>query len=233
MQTKYLLEISVETLEAALAAERGGADRIELCADLSVGGVTPSVKLIGTVREQLQIPVFVMIRPRGGDFVYSDAEFAAMKSAIASAKKLRMDGVVLGILGQDRRVDVHRTGELIELARPLPTTFHRALDESADIRQGLKNVIQTGAERILTSGGAKTAPEGAGTLAELVAAARDCVTIVPGAGINASNIARLAEQTGAREFHSGLSCALPYANRDYGEFEVEVRKLAEGLAKLP
>jgi copper homeostasis protein len=233
MQTEYLLEISVETLEAALAAERGGADRIELCADLSVGGVTPSVKLIGTVREQLQIPVFVMIRPRGGDFVYSDAEFAAMKSAIASAKKLRMDGVVLGILGQDRRVDVHRTGELIELARPLPTTFHRALDESADIRQGLKNVIQTGAERILTSGGAKTAPEGAGTLAELVAAARDCVTIVPGAGINASNIARLAEQTGAREFHSGLSCALPYANRDYGEFEVEVRKLAEGLAKLP
>jgi copper homeostasis protein len=233
MQTKYLLEISVETLEAALAAERGGADRIELCADLSVGGVTPSVKLMGAVREQLQIPIFAMIRPRGGDFVYSDAEFAAMKGTIASAKKLGMDGVVLGILRQDRRADVHRTRELIKLARPLPTTYHRAFDESADIRQELENVIQTGAERILTSGGAKTAPEGAGTLAELVAAALDRATIVPGAGINASNIDKLAKQTGAREFHSGLSTALPYANRDYAKFEVEVRKLAEGLAKLP
>jgi copper homeostasis protein len=233
MQTKYRLEISVETLEAGLAAERGGADRIELCADLSVGGVTPSAKLMGAVREQLQIPIFVMIRPRGGDFVYSDAEFAAMKSAIASAKKLGLDGVVLGILRQDRRVDVHRTGELIRLARPLPTTFHRAFDESADVRQGLENVIQTGAERILTSGGAKTAPEGAGTLAELVAAGRNRVTIVPGAGINAANIDKLAKQTGAREFHSGLSSALPYANRDYAKFEVEVRKLAEGLASLP
>lgn len=231
MQTKYLLEISVETLEAALAAERGGADRIELCADLSVGGVTPSVKLMGAVREQLQVPIFVMIRPRGGDFVYSDAEFAAMKSAIVSAKKLGLDGVVLGILQRDRRVDVQGTSELVELARPLPTTFHRAIDESADVRQGLENVIQTGAKRILTSGGAKNAPEGAGVLAELVAATGDRIVIVPGAGISASNIVQLAKQTGAREFHAGLSSALPYGSHDFAKFEAEVRKLVEALAK--
>lgn len=232
MQTKYLLEISVETLEAALAAERGGADRIELCADLSVGGVTPSVKLMGAVREQLQVPIFVMIRPRGGDFVYSDAEFAAMKSAITSAKKLGMHGVVLGILQRDRRVDVQTTRELVELARPAPTTFHRAFDESADLRQAFEHVIQTGAKRILTSGGAKNASEGAGVLAELLAAAGDRIVIVPGAGINASNIVQLAKQTGAREFHSGLSSALPYGSQDFAKFEAEVRKLVEALAKL-
>jgi copper homeostasis protein len=233
MQKKYLLEISVETVEAALAAERGGADRIELCADLSVGGVTPSTDLMGALREQLQIPIFMMIRPRGGDFAYSDAELAAMKTAIASAKKLGIDGVVLGILRQDRRVDVHRTCELVELARPLPATFHRAFDKSADLRQAFESVVQTGAKRILTSGGAKNASEGATMLAELVATARDRIHIVPGAGINASNIAHVVKLTGAREFHSGLSSALPYASRDFAKFETEVRKLAEALSRLP
>jgi copper homeostasis protein len=227
-----MLEISVETVEAAVAAERGGANRIELCGDLSVGGLTPSADLMGAVREQLHIPIFAMIRPRGGDFVYSTAEFVAMKSSIGSAKKLRMDGVVLGILQRNQRVDVHRTRELVELAQPLPTTFHRAFDESADLRQGLENVIQTSAKRILTSGGAKSAPEGAAMLAELVAAARGRIVIIPGAGINASNIAQVAKQTGAREFHSGLSSAFLNASRDYAKFETEVRRLAEGLARL-
>jgi copper homeostasis protein len=227
-----MLEISVETVEAAVAAERGGANRIELCGDLSVGGLTPSAGLMGAVREQLHIPIFAMIRPRGGDFVYSTAEFVAMKSSIGSAKKLRMDGVVLGILQRNQRVDVHRTRELVELAQPLPTTFHRAFDESADLRQGLENVIQTSAKRILTSGGAKSAPEGAAMLAELVAAARGRIVIIPGAGINASNIAQVAKQTGAREFHSGLSSAFLNASRDYAKFETEVRRLAEGLARL-
>jgi copper homeostasis protein len=227
-----MLEISVETVEAAVAAERGGANRIELCGDLSVGGLTPSADLMGAVREQLHIPIFAMIRPRGGDFVYSTAEFVAMKSSIGSAKKLRMDGVVLGILQRNQRVDVHRTRELVELAQPLPTTFHRAFDESADLRQGLENVIQTSAKRILTSGGAKSAPEGAAMLAELVAAARGRIVIIPGAGINASNIAQVAKQTGAREFHSGLSSAFLNASRDYAKFEAEVRRLAEGLARL-
>jgi copper homeostasis protein len=227
MPQKYLLEISVESTEAALAAERGGADRIELCGNLSAGGVTPSA-----VRGQLRIPIFAMIRPRPGDFVYSAAEFAAMKNDIDAAKKFGMNSVVLGILESDHHVDVARTQELVELARPLPTTFHRAFDASADLRQALEDVIRTGATRILTSGGALRALEGAVLLSELVAAAQSRIHIVPGAGINASNIARVAQQTCAREFHSGLSTALPYASRDYKRFETEVRNLAEALSRL-
>jgi copper homeostasis protein len=232
MQNKYLLEISVESVEAALAAERGGADRIELCGDLSVGGVTPNAELIGAAREQLHIPIFTMVRPRAGDFVYSDAEFAVMKTAVAFAKKHRVDGVVLGILREDRCVDVDRTRELVELAQPLPATFHRAFDQCVNLPQALENVIQTGAKRILTSGGAKNAFEGASILADLVAAAGDRITVIPGAGINASNIAPVARVTGAREFHSGLSTALPYGSHDYERFEEEVRKLAGDLAQM-
>ena len=232
MPRKYALEISVETAEAALAAERGGADRIELCGNLSAGGVTPSAELMSAVRGQLHIPIFAMIRPRPGDFVYSADEFAAMKNDIGSAKKFGINGVVLGILESDHHVDVDRTRELVELAGPQPTTFHRAFDASADLRQALEDVIQTGAARILTSGGAAGAPEGAAMLAELVAAARNRVVIVPAAGINASNITRVAQQTRAREFHSGLSTALPYASRDYKKFETEVRNLAEILSLL-
>jgi copper homeostasis protein len=233
MQNKYLLEISVESVEAALAAERGGADRIELCADLATGGVTPSAELMRAVRERLRVPIFVMIRARGGDFVYSDAEFAAMKAAIGSAKKLGMDGMVLGILRGDRHVDVHRARELVELARPLPTTFHRAFDESAELRQALEDVIRTGAARILTSGGAPNALGGAAMVANLVVSAQGRIVILPGAGINASNIAQVANVTGAREFHSGLSSALPYASRDFAKVEAEVRKLAEAISRLP
>jgi copper homeostasis protein len=229
---KRLLEISVETLEAALAAERGGADRIELCEDLSLGGVTPSAELVSAVRAQARVPIFVMIRPRAGDFVYSGAEFAEMKRSITGAKESGMDGVVLGVLTKDLRVDVERTRELAELAKPLPVTFHRAFDEAADLRQALEEVIQTGAHRILTAGGAKSAPEGTTILAELVAAAGDRVVIVPGAGINASNVLQVARQTGAREFHSGLSTALPYGSSNYKEFEEEVRKLAQAVAQV-
>jgi copper homeostasis protein len=232
MPQKYRLEISVESAEAALAAERGGADRIELCGNLSAGGVTPSAELTGTVRGQLRIPIFAMIRPRAGDFVYSAAEFAAMKNDIGAAKKFGMHGVVLGILKSNQQVDVTRTRELVELARPLPTTFHRAFDECADLRQALEDVIQTGAARILTSGGAPGALEGAAMLASLLAAAQSRILIVPGAGINASNIAQIVEQTRAREFHSGLGTALPYGNSDYKKFEAEVWNLAERLASL-
>jgi len=232
MIRKCMLEISMETLEAALAAERGGADRIELCEDLSLGGVAPGADLVRAVRAQVRLPIFVMIRPRAGDFVYSTAELAKMKCSIASAKESGMDGVVLGVLTKDHRVDVERTRELVELAKPLPVTFHRAFDEAADLRQALEGVIQSGAHRILTSGGAKSASEGAAILAELVAASGDRIIIVPGAGINASNVLRVAQQTGAREFHSGLSTALPYGTGDHEKFEEEVRKLAETIARI-
>ena len=233
MKRKYSLEISVETGEAALAAQRGGADRIELCGNLSIGGVTPSIEVMRTVREQLHIPIFAIIRPRGGDFVYSEGESAEMKRSIAEAKRARMDGVALGILTNDRLVDIERTRELVAIARPLPATFHRAFDDCANLHEALEDVMQTGASRILTSGGAKSALEGAAILAELVAAAGNRITIVPGAGISASNIARVVRETGAREFHSGLGTVLSYGSHDYQRFETEVRKMTEQLASLP
>jgi len=232
VKQKFLLEISVESLEAAMAAERGGADRIELCSDLSVGGVAPSAELLRGVRSRLRIPIFSMIRPRAGDFVYSGDELSAMRRSIAAAKESGMDGVVLGILTKDRRVDVARTRELVEFARPLPVTYHRAFDESAHLHQALEDVIKTGAQRILTSGGSQSAPEGAGRIGGLVAAAGDRIFIVPGAGINASNVLHVAQQTGASEFHSGLSTSLPYRSHEYKRFEEEVRKLAEAIERF-
>lgn len=232
MQEKYLLEISVESAEGALAAERGGANRIELCGNLSAGGVTPRVELMRDVRERVSIPIFAMIRPRPGDFVYSTAEFAAMKNDIINAKKLGMNGVVLGILDSNHHIDVARTRELVELARPLPTTFHRAFDECGDLQQGLEDVIRTGSARILTSGGAAGACEGAAVLAGLVTAAGSRILIVPGAGIKASNVAQIVEKTRAREFHSGLGSTLPYGSHDYKAFEAEVRSLAQRIAEL-
>ena len=229
--SRKLLEISVESLEAALAAERGGADRIELCANLSAGGVTPGAELMSAVRERLRVPVFVMIRPRPGDFVYSAGEFEAMKKKIMATKKSGMSGVVLGVLDSKNRVDIARTRELVELALSLPTTFHRAFDECTDLLEALEDVIKTGAARILTSGGASSAFEGAATLAKLVAAAGSRIVIVPGAGINASNIAKVAELTHAQEFHSGLGSTLPYGSSDYNKSKTEVRNLAEVLSR--
>lgn len=232
MARKHLLEISVDGLEKAAAAERGGADRIELCADLSVGGLTPSRELLRGVREKVRIPIFSMIRPRPGDFLYAASEFVAMRRSIAEARESGMDGVVLGVLRMDYRADVARTKELVELARPLPVTFHRAFDECADLREALEAVIQTGAARILTSGGASGAPEGAAVLAGLIHLSRDRITILPGGGIIASNLADVARRTHAREFHSGLGTVLAYSSGDPQAFESEIRKLADQLAHL-
>jgi len=230
MTRRYLLEISVDGAEKAIAAERGGANRIELCVDLSVGGLTPSRELLESVREKVHIPVYSMIRPRAGDFVYSAAEFEEMERSIGVATESGMDGVVLGILRKGFKMDVGRTRKLVDLARPLPVTFHRAFDECADWREALEKVIETGAARILSSAGAKTALQGSAKLAEFIAAARGRILVLPGAGITHSNVARIRERTGALEFHSGLGTVLPYSSRDYNAFEVEVRKLAEQLA---
>ena len=232
MSRKCLLEISVETLETALAAERGGADRVELCGNLSAGGVTPSAELVRAVQAQVRIPIFVMIRPRGGDFVYSTAEFAEMKRAISEAKDCRLDGIVAGILRKDRHVDIERTRELVALARPLPVTYHRAFDESADLYQALEDVILAGAGRILTSGGAATAMEGAAAVNELVHRAGERIIILAGSGINPCNIVEIAKRTRASEFHSGLSTAIAHAGRDSGQFQKQVQKLAARLADM-
>jgi copper homeostasis protein len=230
--SSYILEISVETLEAALAAQRGGAQRIELCSDLEQGGLTPETELMRAARERVNLPLFAMIRPRAGNFVYSDSEFAAMQRDIRMAQRLGMDGVVLGLLQQDSRIDVERSKELVEFAGPLPVTFHRAFDVSASLCESLEEVIRTGAMRLLTSGGAASAPAGIASIAKLIDAAANRIIVIPGAGINASNVVRMAEQTGAREFHSGLGSVVPRANGLANLFEAEVHKLANGIAEF-
>jgi copper homeostasis protein len=230
--SSILLEISVETVEAAVAAERGGARRIELCAQLHLGGLTSSEELMRLVRESVRLPIFAMIRPRAGDFVYSPEELAQMLSGIAAAQRLGMNGIVLGVLTRNREVDVEHTRELVMAARPLPVTFHRAFDDVADLDAALEDVIAAGAARILTSGGAAGAPAGTEKLACLVRAAKERVIILPGGGINALNAAHVARQSGARELHSGLGSVLGYGQEDYALFENEVRALAGQLESV-
>lgn len=229
MASSILFEISVETAEAAVAAQRGGAQRIELCMQLRLGGLTPSEELMHIVRESVRVPIFAMIRPRAGDFVYSPGELAQMLRDIAAAQRFGIDGIVFGVLTRNRQVDVERTRELVMAAQPLPVTFHRAFDDVADLDAALEEVIATGAARILTSGGATAAAAGIEKLARLITAAKGRVIILPGGGINASNVVHVARQSGARELHSGLGSVLAYGQKDYKLFEDEVRKLAVQL----
>lgn len=228
--TPLLLEISVESLALAIAAERGGAHRIELCEYLAVGGVTPSTDLMRKARAAIKIPIFAMIRPRDEDFVYSGSELAQMRREIELAKSCGMDGVILGILHKDKTVNIEQTRELVELAHPLSATFHRAFDETSDLHAALEAVIATGAMRILTSGGKPSAEQGVAVLASLITAAADRITLLPGGGINASNLTEVIS-TRAREFHSGLGTTLPYGQSSADAFETAVRELASILSR--
>ncbi len=207
MPNRCLLEVCVESLDCAVAAQRRGANRIELCSDLSVGGLTPALELMRTVRDQVDLPIYAMIRPRAGNFCYTDPEFEAMQKEIAIAKQLGMDGIVLGILDSESRVDIGRSKELVGLAHPLEVTFHRAFDESGDLLCALEAVVPTGAKRILTSGGCASATQGAKNLSRLVAAAADRVIIMPAGGIDAQNISALIRQSNVREVHASLGAA--------------------------
>jgi copper homeostasis protein len=228
MSVPVLLEIAVESIEAALAAERGGAHRLELCANLNNGGTTPPVELQREARAALRIPIHVLIRPRDGNFVYSKSELESMKQQIDAAKQGGMNGVVLGALRADRCVDAETTRELARHADPLPVTFHRAFDETSDLLQALEDVCSSGAKRILTSGGAKDAITGIPTLQRLLAAAGDRIIVMPGGGIHSENVSELLGVTGAREIHSGLGTVLKYGSEDVATFEYEVRKLITG-----
>jgi copper homeostasis protein len=230
MRSRYFLEISVESVDAAMAAERGGAQRIEFCSNAREGGTTPSPELLRAVRERVRLPIVSMVRTRAGDFLYSDGEFAAMRREVEAAKELQMDGIVLGLLKADGRIDVARSAQLIEQARPLPVTFHRAFDECADLRKSLEDVIKTGAARLLTSGGKRTADQALELLADLVRSAAERLIVMPGSGLHAGNIQDALKKTGAREYHAGLSSVVPDPANNIGTFEREVRKLAEALA---
>ena len=228
MSGRFVVEISVESVERAVAAERGGASRIELCRSLEIGGVTPGVELMREVRARVSVPIFSMVRPRGGDFVYSAAEFEEMRAAIKAARSTGMDGVVLGLLKADGTVDVARTAELVRAAAPLPVTFHRAFDESADLFGALEDVIATGATRLLTSGGSATASEAVALIAELVRNARGRIAVMPGSGVTAGNVAEIAVATGATEIHAGLSSVVA-RDAEATEFEKDVRRLVGAL----
>ena len=204
MPTPVLLEVCVESLASALAAERGGGHRVELCSDLAVEGITPPAPLMEEVRRGISIPLHVLIRPRPGDFSYSPAEFDQMKNDIRRARELGANGVVFGILDSKSRVDVSRTQALVELARPLSVTFHRAFDACENLEAALENVLQTGANRILTSGGARTAEEGSAVLARLVKWAEGRAGILAGGTIREANVRRIVEATGVREVHASF-----------------------------
>jgi copper homeostasis protein len=204
MPTPLLLEMCVESLASAVAAELGGAHRVELCSDLAVEGVTPSASLIEEVRRQISIPLHILIRPRPGDFSYSPSEFEQMKNDIRRAKEVGVNGVVFGILDSTSRVDVARTQALVELARPLSVTFHRAFDVCGNLEEAFRNVLQTGADRILTSGGARTAEEGSAVLARLVKLAEGRVGILACGTIRQANVRRIIEATSVREVHASL-----------------------------
>jgi len=217
MSDPLILEICADSVDSAVAAEKGGAHRIELCSNLLEGGVTPSSGLIATVRDRISIGLHVIIRPRGGDFCYGPDEFEAMERDVLSAKQLGADGVVLGILQEDGRVDVARTRQLVELARPLKVTFHRAFDMSSDLTRALEDVIASGVDRVLTSGGEQTVENGLPTVAALVKRSRDRVIIMAGAGVTRSNVRTIITRTGVREVHASLRVLVPSRMRHRNE----------------
>ena len=197
----YHFEVAVDSLESALIAESCAAHRIELCADLGSGGITPSTGMIQLALAKLDIPVHVMIRPRRGDFLYSASEFAVMQRDIEVAKLAGADGVVFGILLEDGRVDAERVQALIDLARPLHVTFHRAFDMSRDLYRALDDLMRLGVDTVLTSGQEATAEAGLTMISALVKRAGRDICVMPGSGINPANIRKIAQVSGATDFH--------------------------------
>lgn len=205
LKTNVQIEVCAASIESAMAAEKGGANRIELCSALSEGGITPSAGMIKYACENLSIPVFVLIRPRTGDFLYSNAEFATMKEDILAAKTFGADGIVIGILNANGSIDYPRMKMLMELAKPMEVTFHRAFDMTKDPFIALEEIIKLGCQRILTSGQAATAIQGAKLLGQLLIKAGNRIKIMPGSGIKPENLAHIAKISGAREFHFSAS----------------------------
>jgi copper homeostasis protein len=250
--SKVLVEICVDSVASAIAAERGGASRLELCSSLSEGGVTPSAGLIEITRAAVSLPLHVIIRPRAGDFCYDQHEFQAMQRDIVLAKELGVNGVVFGILDAEANVEVVRTRQLVEVARPLSITFHRAFDVAADLSRALEDVCATGTDRLLTSGGQPTALLGRKAIAQLMKQNRGRIVIMPGSGIKPDNAQSFVSATGVREIHASLRTPAPGATpnrnpriamgsatpdcREYERFivrEEDVRSLIQAVEEAP
>ena len=196
------IEIACFNLESALVAQKAKADRVELCAGIEVGGTTPDLETVKLVRHNLTIDMFVMIRPRGGDFVYSNLEFEQMKKSILVMKKLGVNGFVFGILNENYTIDLIRNSILVELAKPFPCTFHRAFDEVSNYTLALEQVISCGFSTLLTSGTAPIVMEGKAVLKELVLLAKNRIIIMPGGGLRSSNISEIANEVNSNFYHS-------------------------------
>lgn len=199
---KYQLELACFDLESAFIAGEAGADRIELCAELKEGGTTPSWQMVQEARAGIKADIYLMIRPRGGNFVYSDDEFEDMKNDIVAFKRLGVNGFVFGILTDNNEIDVSRNKDLVHFAYPLPCTFHRAFDRTPDIFQSLETVIECGFQTILTSGAAANVVDGLAALKQLVTKAADRIVIMPGGGLRAANIDVIKEASKAIFYHS-------------------------------
>lgn len=227
------LEICVGSLQSALAAQAGGADRIELCDNLAEGGTTPSYGMLRQCKKLLKIPFFPIIRPRGGNFIFSNDEFEIMKEDVICCRDLGCEGIVIGILSSDGSIDTERCSELISLAGNMEITFHRAFDRCSDLERGLEDIIQMGCHRVLTSGGKEYAFEGIEILKSLVTQAGTRIIIMPGSGINELNLHKIAKETAAHEFHTTAKKLIEYdIDPINGEPYRALETSAENVSKL-
>ena len=202
-----IIEVCANSYESAINAEQGGADRIELCKDLHLDGLTPAYETAKKTIDELNIPVFILIRSREGDFNYSNEEYELMKADIIKFKEMGCKGIVSGVLNEDKTVDLERTKELVELSRPLEFTFHRAFDVVSDPFKEIKNLIELGIDRVLTSGQEETASEGIELIKKLTKIAKNRIKIIPGSGINLKNI-DLFKKNNFNEVHGSFNNGL-------------------------
>ena len=204
MGEKYIIEIATSDFATTKTAVEGGADRIELCANLAEGGTTPSYGHIRQCREAFDTLIYAIIRPRGGDFLFTEEEFSMMLQDVKLCKELGCDGVVIGLLNADGTIDLKRTSKLVDAVYPLGVTFHRAFDRCSNPFEAMEQLIQIGCERILTSGQKPSAPDAVELIEQLYREADDRIIIMPGSGVRKENVKMLAEKTGCTEFHSSL-----------------------------
>ncbi len=233
---KFKLEVIGFTIESCMIAQAAGAHRIELCDNPFEGGTTASYGFIKTARENLSIELYPIIRPRGGDFLYSEIEFEVMKADIENCKSLGCDGVVIGILNADGTIDKKRCKQLVEIAHPMKVTFHRAFDRTNEPFKAMEDIISIGCERILTSGQKNLAIDGEELLNKLIKQANNRIIIMPGSGVNSDNIEILVKNTNATEFHTSartfINSKMEFINESMDEQLTSVSAMSDEIKKI-